>query len=226
MKRVFSPILCVLFVVLISACNSRKQQAAKPGEGMVVYKVSYPDSAKYGMKSAFFPREIVLVFKNDKAAFIASGAMGMIQLVNLLDAGKKNYVSLLIDRLRQNIGCKLTPDEITQNEQSDSLLIRNTNEQKVIAGMNCQKAIVTDVGSGLQTEVFFNDTIQFSYRNSPFKNIPFLMLEYTHAVNNLAMKLEATKVDFSSPVDTSLFTVKGEYQWVTQKEFYQYLSSL
>lgn len=52
------------------------------------------------------------------------------------------------------------------------------------------------------------------------------MLEYTHAVNNLAMKLEATKVDFSSPVDTSLFTVKGEYQWVTQKEFYQYLSSL
>jgi hypothetical protein len=51
-------------------------------------------------------------------------------------------------------------------------------------------------------------------------------MEYTHTINNLTMKLVATKVDLTTPVDTTFFEIHGDYQWLNQKNFYNYLSSL
>ena len=98
MKRQF--ILGVFVSVLMICalgCGSNSGKKASFGEGTIVYKVSYPDSLEYGFKAAFFPKEIVLVFKGEKAVFIASGGMGMIQLVNLLDHEKKSYGKEIID---------------------------------------------------------------------------------------------------------------------------------
>jgi hypothetical protein len=39
------------------------------------------------------------------------------------------------------------------------------------------------------------------------------------------MKLEATKVDLKTAVDTNMFNVQGDFLWIKQKEFYTYLNS-
>ena len=227
MKRQF--ILGVFVSVLMICalgCGSNSGKKASFGEGTIVYKVSYPDSLEYGFKAAFFPKEIVLVFKGEKAVFIASGGMGMIQLVNLLDHEKKSYVSLLIDRLRQNYGCKLSADEIKANETSSPLEIKLIDGSKVVAGVECKKAIAKDLLKGTSTEIYYDEGVRFFYGNSPFKELNYLFLEYTHTGNKLTMKLEASSVDLSTPVDTGLFSIKGDYVWVSQQQLFDHLNSL
>jgi len=178
------------------------------------------------MKAAFFPKTITLVFKDEKAAFIASAGLGMIQLVHLLDHRKQKFNSLLIDHLRENYGCSLTAAEIDGNEKSAQYEYEPASETKTIAGLTCRKMIVKDKTNKTSFEIYYYDKIKFYYWNSPFKDLPYLFLEYTHTMNNLTMKLVATGADLTTPIDTSLFEVRGEYKWVNQKQFLAHLNDL
>lgn len=216
----------LLLLILLSGCRSITNPTAKTGEGTITYDVYYPDSMKYGIRTMFFPKTITLVFKDEKAAFIATGGMGMVQLVNLLDHKAKSYTSLLIDNLRDNYGCVLTPEEIEANESTPEYVFEPTAENKNIAGVKCRKAIVRDKSNNSSFDIYYYDQLTFYYWNSPFKNFNHLFLEYTHTINNLTMKLVATKVDLTTPVDTNLFRIRGEYKWVNEKAFYQHLNEL
>lgn len=212
-------------LILIAGCKNNPTPIARTGEGTITYSVSYPDSENLGLKATLLPSSITLIFKDGKAVFIASAGFGMIQLVNLLNYEEKRYTSLLIDQIRQNYGCKLTPEEIQENE-TNPYDIEATNETKMIAGIKANKAIVKDIGNNTSFPIYYDNEIKFYYWNSPFKNFNYLFLEYTHTINHLTMKLVATKVDLSTPVDTSLFEIKGNYEWLNQKDFYAHLSEL
>jgi len=213
-------------LLLVSAgCKDKPAHSGESNQGMVTYRITYPDSLSYGLKSALLPKEIVLVFKDGKGAFIASAGMGMMQMVNLLDFNKRTAVSLLIDNLRENVGCRLSPEEITENENSFLYRFEQQAETKRIAGYECRRVSVSDVSGGNHFDVYASEAIRFPYWNSPFTGQDRLMLEYTHTMQNLTMKLEATRVDLNTPVDTTLFEVKGKYRWMNQKEFLKYLSA-
>lgn len=214
-----------LFIIIITACNKQSGNIAKQGEGTVTYKVTYPNNTKYGMKEALLPGSMDLFFKNEKATFVASAGMGMIQMVNILDHKNRKFTALLIDALRPSYACTFTPDEIKENENNPKYEFEFVDETKTIAGLECNKAIVKDMTNNTKFEVYYYDKIKFYYWNSPFKDFDFLLMEYTHTINNLTMKLEATKVDLTA-VDTSFFELKGDYQWLDQKSFYQYMNQL
>ena len=222
---------CILILffaaaVVLPGCRHSTVSGDWKNQGMVVYRVSYPEENKYGIKSSLFPKEVILIFKEKQAVFIASGAMGMVQLVNLLDGKNHRYVSLLIDNLRANYGTRLTAEEILENENARQLDFTDIEETKVIAGTDCKATIVRDKQTGTSDKFFYNEKIPFCYDNSPFKDFPYLFTEYTHTINGLTMKLVAEKIDLVTPVDTTLFTVKGEYKWLSQKEFFNFLSSI
>ena len=208
-----------------SACKNKSKSIAKEGEGTITYKVSYPDSAKYGMKANLFPHEMSMFFKDEKATFVASGGMGMVQIVNILDHKKNEYTSLLLDAMRQSYGCKISPEEIKENETNPKIEFEFIDETKIIAGLECKKVLVKDITNNITTEAFYYPEIKFYYINSPFKNFGYLFLEYSHTINNLTMKLEATNVDLKTAVDTNMFNVQGDFLWIKQKEFYTYLNS-
>jgi hypothetical protein len=216
-----------LFSLLcFSGCKQKPQELAKAGEGTITYSISYPHAEKFGSKLAFFPKEIVLIFKDEKAAFIATGGMNMVQVVNLLDHKEKKAVSLLIDHIRENYGCILTPEEVKANENITHYQFESTGETKTICGILCKKAIAITARDKSQFDIYYDNKIKFYYWNSPFKDLNNLFLEYSHTINNFTMKLVATKVDLTTPVDTSLFEVKGNFKWVDQHEFFSHLSAL
>jgi len=222
-KLFFSVGLLLLFV---AACKTGTNHNAKPGEGAVTYSVSYPEKGKYGMKATLFPGTMNLFFKNEKATFVTSAGMGTVQLVNILDHKNQKFNSLLIDAIRPNYAYTLSPEEIKDNESNPDFCYEFTDETKTIAGLECKKAIVKNNTDNTSFEVFYYEKIKFYYWNSPFKEFDFLLMEYTHTINNLTMKLVATQVDLTTPVDTSFFEVKGTFNWLDQKKFYNYLNQL
>lgn len=226
MKKLLFISFGLLMLFGIACKNAGSNSIAKPGEGTITYTVSYPDSAKYGIKAALFPHEMNLFFKDEKAVFVAAGGMGMVQIVNILDHKKNTYTSLLLDALRQSYACEISPGEIKENESTPKLEFEFIDETKIIAGLECKKVLLKDITNNTTSEAFYYPNIKFYYINSPFKNFGYLFLEYTHTINNLTMKLQATKVDLTTAVDTTMFDVHGDFLWVKQKEFYNYLNSL
>jgi hypothetical protein len=211
------------FLFVFISC--RPSEKAKPGQGIITYKISYPGE-KPGIKNYLLPKEITLVFKDDKATFIASAGFGMIQIVNLMDNKSKTFSSLLIDEIRGNYACTLTTDEIKKNENSVTYSYTKTKETKMIAGLNCKKVIVKDETNGISFPAYYYDKIAFNYWNSPYKDFEFLLTEYSHTINGLTLKLEATNIDISSPIDTSLFNIKGQYTWVSSDKYFEHLARL
>lgn len=219
--------LAFLFVSFyLISCNRGLNNNAKPGEGTITYSITYPDSMKYGLKAAMLPKTITLFFKDEKATFVTSAGLGTIQIVDLMDAGNRTFTSLFIDELRGNVGCKRTSDEISKNESAAFFDYKSTDETKTIQGIECKKAIVNNTATKSTFEIYYFDKIKISYINSPFINQPNLMLEYSHTINNLTMKLKAIKVDLKTPVDNKMFQLKGNYKWLSEKDYYQYLNSL
>ena len=221
-KRIF---VILTLLILFSACKQKSESFSSQGQGMITYDIRYPDSNRFAAKQILFPKKMILVFKGNKAAFIVTAGMGMVQLVNLMDGSNRKYTSLLIDNLRENIGCKLTPEEIEANENAEHFEFETVNGTRQISGIECRKAIGKNGKNGNKTEVYYDPAIEFNYFNSPFKSIGHLMLEYTHTINNLTLQLSAVNVDLKTPVDSGLFEIKGKYRWVNQKEFFDYLNT-
>ena len=94
-------IFFLFFIIFISVgCKNSAKQNAANGEGMITYKITYPDNNPY-KNVKMLPGETNLVVKGVKASFITS-AMGMIQIVNLLDNDKKKFTSLLLNSIGEN----------------------------------------------------------------------------------------------------------------------------
>lgn len=210
--------LCVTF----SGCGDSAQSPVN-GEGMVTYKINYTSDNPY-KNARMLPQETILVFKNEKASFITS-AMGLVQVVNLLDYGNNKYSSLLINSLGENIAFTETPGDIKEQENDPEYIFEKSNEKKTIAGLECNKAIVTNVASKDTFEIYYYSKIKVYLGCSPFKNFNYLLMEYRHNKYGLPMVLQATSVDFSR-VDTTLLNISGEYKWVDKQTFFSVLQNL
>jgi len=210
---------------LFAGCSTTEQNA-KLGEGTVTYTISYPDKAKLGIKAALYPKTMDLYFKDEKATFVTSSGLGTIQLIRILDHETKKFTTLLIDALRENYAYSLSPAEITENENTPKYTFEFTDKTKIIAGLECKKAIVKNTTDNTSFDVYYYDKIKFYYWNSPYKDFNFLLLEYTYTMDNLTMDLVASKVDLTTPVDPTFFEIHGNYNWLNQKSFNAYLNNL
>ncbi len=195
---------------------SSKESKAYNGEGSIIYKITYSEDNPYKDK-LMLPHETNLFFKGTKASFITN-AMGMVQMVNLLDDKNKKFTSMMINTLGENFAFSDTPEEVKEQENSPEIKIEPTTETKMIAGLECNKAVVKDLTHNKKFDIYFYSKIRVYLGNSPYKDFNYLLMEYQDTRYGLPMILEAKKVDFN-PIDTSLLTIHGNYKWVDKSTF-------
>jgi GLPGLI family protein len=219
----FEILFSLIFLLVISSCKNQTGENAKDGAGRVTYRITYTADNPY--KNPLLPRETQLAFNSTRACFVTSGGGGLITVVNLLDNEKKRYSSLLINSFGENLAFTDTPEDVKDQENNPQYKIETTNEKKTIAGLECRKAIVSDLTNNKKFDIYFYDKVKVYYGDSPYKDFNYLLMEYQHTKYGLPMKVEALKVDLS-PVDTAVFSVHGVFNWVDKKRFMKELESL
>ena len=125
-RNIFFPFLVLVLIVV--GCNYPAWQSAINGEGMITYKISSPENNPY-KNIRMLPGETHLVFKGTKASFITS-AMGLIQIVNLLDHENKKYTSLLVNSIGENYAFTDTPEDVKEQESNPEYKIETTEEKR------------------------------------------------------------------------------------------------
>ena len=176
----------------MTGCKNILKQPAVNGEGMIVYKITYPEDNPFKNKMGM-PHQTKLMFKGTKASFITSG-MGIINVINVLDNDNKKFTSMLVNALGKNYAFIETPEDVKLQETIPQYQIETTSEKKTIAGLECNKAVVNDLTNKKKFDIYYYDKIKVYLGDSPYKDFNYLLMEYQDTRYGLPMKLEAKKV--------------------------------
>jgi GLPGLI family protein len=172
------------------------------------------------MPTNLLPKKIILKFKAHKSITTIEGFMGMFALSNLSDYRKQTNTMMLkvMDNRYFYAGEKFEPPFFFDDLKNFDITL--VNETKLIAGLNCKKAIVS-----------FNDTIrppfeiyyttQINIKNvnksNPFKTINGLLMQFNIHISNIEMQLTANKYKPDNIPDDE-FDISKNYKKVSREK--------
>lgn len=134
--------------------------------------------------------------------------------------GKTGFVTILKDYGEQKYMITMTPENWKQsNKKYDGITFIYTNEYKMIAGYNCQKAIGRLSDSTNFTVYFTKELVpvnkDFQYLN---KNLPGLAMQYEATLGKMMVTYTVSTINFSPVVQSKLDLPKSGYRVMTFEE--------
>lgn len=192
----------------------------KPFEGIITYKITYPDSKFTESQLAMFPKVMTVMVKGSKSKTEMSTGMGNQTEIN--DYTEKTKTALL-DMMGQKYAIKETAAEIQKDmEKEPTAKVEVTNETRTIAGYVCKKALVTAEQDGKKTvfEVWFTDEIgskDANFDNALYKEIDGVLMEFMMKTPQLTMKFTVSSVEKKS-VSAKEFEIPADYKLTTKEE--------
>lgn len=194
--------------------------AGKPFEGMITYKITYPDSKFTESQLAMFPKIVTVLIKGTKAKTEYQTNMG--SQIEIADYTEKSKIGL-INMMGQKYAIKQSAEEIEkENAQEPKATVELTNETRVIAGYTCKKAIVTQDDDGVKTtfEVFYSPELGSklaNFDNPLYKDIDGALLEFSLKTPQISMKFTATSIEKKS-IPNKEFEIPADYTLTTKEE--------
>jgi GLPGLI family protein len=213
-------LLVISLALLALMFTTPALQAGKPFEGVVTFKITYPDSKFSESQLAQFPKTLTVAIKG---AFSRQEiVMPMGSQVEIFDYTTKSKVQLL-NLMGQKYAIKSTTEEIEkENADQPKPTVELSNETKVIAGYTCKKAIVTVDDDGIKStfEVFYTSELGSkvaNFDNPVYKDIDGVLLEFTMKTPQFVMKFVATSIEKKS-ISSKEFEIPSDYVITTQEE--------
>ncbi|MEI7661249.1 MAG: DUF4412 domain-containing protein [Bacteroidota bacterium] len=217
MKKTLFALSFVLGIVLFS---SNTLMSGKPFEGVITYKISYPENKISESQMAMFPKVFTVSVKgNNSRTDLQLNGGNQVQILNYTE---KTIVTL-INMMGQKYAIKQTSAEIEKDiAKEPKPVVELSGETKVIAGYTCKKAVITVNDDGVKStyEAYFTDELGSALSNfdSPiYKNIEGALMEFSVKSHDINMKFSASSVEKRSlsPKD---FEIPSDYTLTTQEE--------
>jgi hypothetical protein len=218
MKRTTYILISALSYLFLSSPGM--MAAGKTFEGIITYKISYPDNKFSESQQAMLPKLVMVSIKGNNSRTEIKTAMG--NQVELKDYSAKTNVTL-IDVMGQKYAVKATAEEIEkENAKEPKATVEVTKETRVIAGYTCKKAVVTTNDDGViaKYDVYFTDELgpkAANFDNPLYKEIDGVMLEFSMKTPQFTMVFSATDVEKKS-ISGKEFEIPSDYTTITKEE--------
>jgi GLPGLI family protein len=219
MPKYLSGIVLLVTIILISEFVS----AQRPFRGQITYDITYPGSNIDLAELQELPQKAVIITKNDQVRTELSAENAGLSQVKIAD-GSTGEVFTKLEIMREKY-------VITRSAQEIQTALRNmpqpefeyTDQTREILGFTCNHAIATIVdenGDIFESNIWYTEEIPgyaFNF-DTPYNEIPGLMLEYEMRVGPLNIRYEATSVRRKLFVGGRNFNVPRDYQPITYDE--------
>jgi GLPGLI family protein len=213
--------LAVFSILVFAACFTTSfTMAGKPFEGVITFKISYPDSKFSESQLAMFPKVLTVSIKGTKSR--TDLQMSGMNSVEITDYVEKTSVSLL-NMMGQKYAIKKTTAEIEkENTAEGTVTVVKSEETKTIAGYTCKKVTVTVNNDGVKSnyEAWFTTEIgskESNFNNPFYKDIEGVLLEFVMKNQDVTMKFLATSVEKKN-IPAKDFEIPSDYTITTQDE--------
>ncbi len=218
MKKLTSVVVIILLSLVFT--TSSLFAGDKGFEGIITYKISYPDNKFNEGQQAMLPKMFTISVKGTKSRTEMNSSMG--NQVEITDYADQTQV-VLFDMMGQKFSMKSTKEEIQkENAKAPVPTVAITNDTKVIAGYKCKKAIVTVNDDGVKStfEVYYTSDLgpkAVNFYNPVYKDIDGVMLEFTMKEQQFTMVFTATAIEKKS-LAAKEFEIPAEYKPITKEE--------
>jgi GLPGLI family protein len=209
-----------LMTFVLVVMGSAAITAAKPFEGVINYKITYPDSKYTEAQMNMFPKVMTVSVKGSMARTEMNVGGGT--TVEIVDYVAKTKIAL-INMMGQKYAIKQTSAEIEkENADQPKGAVTITNETKNIAGYTCKKAIVTINDDGVKStlEVWFTEELggkDVNFDNPMYKDINGVLLEFSIKTPQITMRLSASSIEKKSIAQKD-FEIPADFTITTQEE--------
>ncbi len=214
-------ILSVFSFILITVLFISSAIAGKPFEGIITYKISYPDSKFSESQMAMFPKMCTVSIKGNKSR--KDLEIGSMKTVEITDYIEKSSTTL-VNMMGQKYAIKQTSTDIEKESAKEPVpTIELSSETKLVAGYTCKKALVTVNNDGVKTiyEIYYTNELGSKIANfdSPlYKDIDGVLLEFRINNHDVNMKFTTTSVEKKS-LSAKDFEIPSDYTLTTPDEW-------
>ncbi|MEI7896064.1 MAG: DUF4412 domain-containing protein [bacterium] len=217
MKKYLISVSLVLVTLIICAGHA---MSGKPFEGVITYKITYPDSKFSESQLAMFPKVLTVSIKGTKSR--TDMQMSGMTTVEITDYNDKTSVSLL-NMMGQKYAIKETTAELEAKAAGEGqTTVEQSAETKVIAGYSCKKVVVTVNNDGAKStfEAWYTPELGSklaNFSNPLYKDIDGALLEFLMKNRDVTMKFTATSIEKKS-LPAKDFEIPSDYTLTTQDE--------
>jgi len=211
----------VIMLLLVTACSqiSKNVFDAKPSEGIIKYKISFPEVSDESITATLLPDQMTYAFTPSSFASNFETAGGVFR--NKIVANRETRtVDHQLKVFRKKIQTKMQETDVMQMiaEYPKAAVIKTT-QTDTIAGYHCNKALVVfeDVGMK-EIEVFYTNQIKMDSPNwcTQYHEIDGVLMAYEIEEFGIRMRLEAEEV--KTPLQNpEMLQADSEYSEITKE---------
>ena len=213
---------CLLAVILtLAGCGPEAEFQADIDQGIIEYDVSYSELDSNNIMLEMLPSKMIMIFKDDKYISKLETTAGIVEMAVLADQKNQrmyNLVKIFSDRYALELD---KTEALEMTNVFPQFVLNITDEEKVIAEANCQKAELEFDGSSHKDYIFyFTDEISLKDPNwcTPYYDIKGVLLDYRIQNYGMNMRLKATRIT-PKEIDDSEFEISDDYEFLTRSEF-------
>jgi len=216
-----------MLLVVAFSCK-RKPHEEKSDEGIIEYRIIYPDDKIGSVSPSLLPQTMEVKFKKDKLKNTIEGAMGFFSLINITDLNELTNATFLkfIDKKYVYIGQKKEKPVIMT--PLEGMKITFTDETKEIIGLTGKKAIVSFPGTDNDSfPIYYTTEINVKNPNitSPYKDIPGVLLEFRANLGQSEIHMIAEKYKTENLPDKE-FHFPRNYREISKQDMERILNAL
>ena len=195
-------------------------QAGQQFEGVINFKITYPNNKLTKSQLALFPKALTVMIKGGKSRtdIITSGG----SRIEMTDHQEKTKIKLL-NMMGQKYAIRYTTEEIAQETAKEPpVKVEYTSETKTLAGYPCKNARITvnDINGKYTIEVFYTPELggkQANFDKGIYKDIDGVLMEFSMKTTDMLMRFTAVSVE-KKAISLKEFEVPAEYSIITKDE--------
>lgn len=217
----YSSILLIFWtIIFISSCRELTDEKYL-SEGIIEFKIEYPDSEKNSLLIGLLPDKLQIKFKDNKVALDMAGGMGMFRIIMISNPETETAVQM-VKMLNKKFAIEFTKEDVNKLFEGQ-FEINNiefiTGQDSIIAGYNCKKAIAHCKIPQKSYTIYFTQDLNIKNPNwaNPYKDIDGMLMDYPIKLYNIEMHLTRPKV-IKEEIDDSLFVLPDDYKIISKEE--------
>lgn len=215
-------------LMLVAAGCGHSFMGGSLDEGLIEYKMTFPDMDPDGLMADMLPDKTILSFNKENQSLDLSAGMGVFRTSMVVNTLKK-VVDYHMSVMGKNLVAVLRRhDLMSLSKTPPNVAVLFTDARDTIAGYPCKQAylIYEDIAIP-EAEVWYTDAISMDTPNwyGPYSEIPGVLMRYELVQHKIRMRFEATSVK-PGPVDASKFNIRPDHQEVSPEVLYQQLDEV
>lgn len=222
MKRLI-PFVLILFLY---SCKNEKD-FNKITEGIIEYEIHYSCDSASMVPVQFLPKTMVMRFNQNHASYRIEDMMGIFCITNITNLSRRTHISTIkiFDKKYKYEGKK---GEVPVFFKQDALYaVEQLNDTVTVAGVACNKSIVTDIKERRKFEVDYSNefVIKHPNINTPYSDIDGILMKFEIDLGKMRLGLTAKKI-IPSSVNNSSFNVSDEYKEINQEKMRDIIATM